>query len=492
MKIYFPLVAAAIWCPLLAEDAPISRDSKACIECHTDATPGIVADWRRSKHAHETPKEAMSEPKLSRTVSAAEVPEALGTCAVGCAECHGLNPKEHKDTFEHNGSPIHVIVTPKDCATCHPVERAQYEQNLMSRAHPNLAKNPVYHALAEAVTGLQEFDGRATALRPPDPQTTLESCNFCHGSAVEVKGLAKRDTGMGEMEFPILEGWPNQGVGRVNPDESMGSCAACHARHAFSIEVARKPYTCAECHKGPDVPAYRVYEVSKHGNIFASSAATWDFTAVPWRVGAHFNAPTCAACHVSLIATEGGEVIATRTHQMNDRSEWRLFGLIYAHPHPASPDTSIIRNKAGLALPTELTGEPVAEFLIDAKEREARRGRMQAVCLACHGSGWVDGRFAQLAHTVEETNRQTLAATKIMLKAWEDGAARGLSQNDSPFNETIEKTWTQGWLFYANSVRFSSAMCGADYGVFADGRWYLARTIQELKDWYELKRRKEP
>jgi hypothetical protein len=30
---------------------------------------------------------------------------------------------------------------------------------------------------------------------------------------------------------------------------------------------------------------------------------------------------------------------------MNDRSSWRIFG-IYAHAHPRSPDTSIIKNKA--------------------------------------------------------------------------------------------------------------------------------------------------
>ena len=28
--------------------------------------------------------------------------------------------------------------------------------------------------------------------------------------------------------------WPNTGIGRINPDGSEGSCAACHARHTFS------------------------------------------------------------------------------------------------------------------------------------------------------------------------------------------------------------------------------------------------------------------
>jgi hypothetical protein len=42
-------------------------------------------------------------------------------------------------------------------------------------------------------------------------------------------------------------------------------------------------------------------------------------------------------------------------------------------------------------------------------------------------------------------------------------------------------------LFYANSTRFSSAMMGADYGVFANGRWYMAKNVQEMRDWLEFK-----
>jgi hypothetical protein len=43
------------------------------------------------------------------------------------------------------------------------------------------------------------------------------------------------------------------------------------------------------------------------------------------------------------------------------------------------------------------------------------------------------------------------------------------------------------WLFYANSTRYASAMAGADYGVFANGRWYLNKNIEEMMDWLEFK-----
>jgi hydroxylamine dehydrogenase len=32
----------------------------------------------------------------------------------------------------------------------------------------------------------------------------------------------------------------------------------------------------------------------------------------------------------------------------------------------------------------------------------------------------------------------------------------------------------------------SSAMLGTDYGVFDNGRWYMAKNIQEIYDWLRM------
>ena len=88
---------------------------------------------------------------------------------------------------------------------------------------------------------------------------------------------------------------------------------------------------------------------------------------------------------------------------MNDRLPWRLFGLIYAHPHPKSADTTVIKNKAGLPLPTDFTGEPAQAFLIDKAEQDKRLKTMQQVCLACHSQTWVEGHFKRLDHTIQTT-----------------------------------------------------------------------------------------
>ena len=117
-----------------AAEAPISDDSQTCLDCHSLFSPGIVEGWKKSRHASVTPAQAMSADKLALKVSSEAVPEELRDVAVGCAECHTLRPEAHKDTFDHNGYDTHVVVSPKDCATCHAVETSQYDKNLMAHA----------------------------------------------------------------------------------------------------------------------------------------------------------------------------------------------------------------------------------------------------------------------------------------------------------------------------------------------------------------------
>jgi hypothetical protein len=251
--------------------------------------------------------------------------------------------------------------------------------------------------------------------------------------------------------------------------------------------MARKPYTCKECHVGPDVPAFKVYAASKHGNIFSAMHQSWDFNAVPWTIGKDFTAPTCATCHVSLLVNEDQEVVSERTHQMNNRLPWRIFGLVYAHPHPLSPDTTVIRNKEGQSLPTGLDGSFATEYLIDAKEQDTRRKSMQAACLNCHDTSWVKGHWQRFENTIQKTNSDIRIATNIMEDIWQAGYE---DSKTNPFDEAIEKRWTDTWQFYANGIRFASAMGGGgDYGVYADGRYQLTQALLEMNDWLNLQQK---
>jgi hydroxylamine dehydrogenase len=474
----------------ISAGVPVSEATADCLDCHSSVHPGIVKDWQNSRHAKTTPKDAAAVQRLARKVSNTEVHENLQNIAVGCAECHMLRPEAHADTFDHNGYDIHVVVSPDDCRSCHSEEATQYSKNIMAHAYNNLAGNKLYRQQEQSIIGKIRQEEKKPAFEPADEATRADACYYCHGTRLKVTGFEIRNTdAAGELQFPVIAGWPNQGVGRVNPDGSLGSCSACHTRHSFSIEMARKPYTCEECHVGPDVPAFKVYVSSKHGNIFSALHPSWNFNAVPWTIGKDFTAPTCAACHISLLVNTDQEVVSERTHQVSDRLPWRLFGLIYAHPQPQNPDTTIIRNKNDLPLPTDFEGGFAAGFLIGKVEMDARRKTMQAACLNCHDTSWVKGQWERLENTIQETNHKTRIATAIMQEIWSSGFAAGLEQGGNPFDEAIEKKWTETWLLYANTIRFASAMgCGGDYGVFAGGRYQLSTTLLELNAWLQLRK----
>jgi hypothetical protein len=472
-------------------EIPISEATAECLVCHEIIHPGIVEDWRKSNHANITPKQAIAVGGLARKISSTSVAEKLQGNVVGCAECHTLRPDAHADTFEHNGYRVHIVVSPNDCQTCHAEESNQFKNNLMSHAYGNLTDNPVYQALEHSILAQTTRKDGLVVLNQADTKTKEEACYYCHGTKLEVIGSETRETEIaGELTFPRIKGWPNQGVGRINLDGSRGSCSACHTRHTFSIEMARKPYTCKECHIGPDVPVVKVYESSKHGNIFSAMNKSWNFTAVPWTIGKDFSAPTCAVCHISLLVNTEGEVVAKRSHQMNNRIPWRLFGLIYAHPHPIDPNTSIIRNNDGLPLPTDFNGEFAKKYLINAEEQKSRKQSMQKICLNCHDQDWVDGHWERFKNTIQQTNSDTLTATNIMLEIWQNGLAQGLAQEGNPFDEFIEKKWSDTWLFYANTIRFASAMAGGgDYGVYANGRYHFIQSIMEMHDWLDIRKK---
>ncbi|NWF75975.1 MAG: hydroxylamine oxidase [Nitrospirae bacterium] len=472
----------------LPDNPKISPKTKACIGCHTLYTPGIVKDWETSRHSKTTPEEAFKKSKFEKRISAEKLTENLYSYAVGCYECHSLNVKSHKDNFDHFGYKVNVIVSPSDCSTCHPVEVSQYSGSKKAHAYGILMNNPVYATMVDTITGFKSLENNSFVSAKPSESTLHETCLGCHGTKVEVKGLKNISTKLGDISFPDLTNWPNQGVGRINPDGSLGSCTACHPRHSYLIEIARKPYTCGQCHLDPDVPAWNVYRESKHGNIYSSKFSEWNFDSVPWVIGEDFKAPTCATCHNGLIISPSGNVIAERTHDFGSRLWVRIFGLIYTHAQPKSGDTTIIKNKDGLPLPVTFGGEQSSDFLIDKNEQKKRFKIMSNICNSCHSSDWINGHFAKLDKTIKETDDMIKTATNLIITVW----GKKIEDNKNPFDETIEKMWMRQWLFYANSIRYASAMTGApDYTSFKNGWWYFDENIQRMRDWIKFKENSE-
>lgn len=399
----------------------MSKETEACIECHRVYSPGIVADWQKSRHAMTIPKDAISKPMLQKRISSETIPKSLAEVAVGCYECHSLNGTAHKDNFEHFDLKINVIVSPNDCKVCHVKEVKEYENSKKAHALSNLDKNGAFSLLVHSVAGLKTTQRGKVKAFAPSENTKNETCYACHGTEVKIIGTKKIASDLGNIEVPGLTNLPNHGVGRINPDGSRGACSACHVRHNFSIEVARKPYTCSQCHLEPDTPAYNVYMESKHGNIFSSQYGQWKFDAVPWVVGKDFNAPTCAACHNCLIVNEKGDVIQNRNHDFGSRLWVRIFGLIYSHPQPKDGRTYLIKNREGFPLPTTFSGELSADYLIDEREQERRLASMGKNCRSCHSRSWTEGHFNKFALTIKEVDKMVASSTNIIADAWKKG-----------------------------------------------------------------------
>ena len=225
----------------------ISRQTGQCIECHEkkDIHRAQIAEWSRSAHAEK---------------------------GVGCFECHHADEGD-RDAWNHEGFLISTIVSPLDCAACHKKEFEEFDRS--------------HHAKAGEILGsLDNFLGEAVE----GQGASMQGCQYCHGSIVKVDDKGKLDPNT----------WPNLGIGRLNPDGSKGTCSACHAKHAFSLKVARSPSTCGKCHMGPDHPQKEIYEESKHGIIFAADKDEMNLGNSRWILGVDYTqAPNCVTSDYS-------------------------------------------------------------------------------------------------------------------------------------------------------------------------------------------------
>ncbi len=255
--------------------AELSKESKACVDCHKRESPAIYGQWGTSKHFRAN---------------------------VACFECHGADEKD-PDAFKHEGAWIATIVSPRDCARCHQKEATEFSESHHSKAARILGS--LDNTLAEVVEGNR---GLVTpAFQSGVAASAVLGCWQCHGSEIKIMPGGKLDPAT----------WPNTGIGRINPDGSEGSCSACHSRHGFSAEQARHPDNCGKCHMGPDHPQLEIYQESKHGIAFRANVDKMNLASAKWIVGEDYSAaPTCATCHMS--ATRDQAV----SHDVGLRISW--------------------------------------------------------------------------------------------------------------------------------------------------------------------------
>lgn len=277
-------------------DRGMTEAGKQCVECHKNFQPGVIHDWKTSRHGH---------------------------VGVSCIDCHQV-PADAPNATQHAsmvGTDVHisVLVSPATCGRCHAAEVEQFNQSGHFRAYRQIIPKDSLHALVNI------HEGRDHPELQGAPYET--GCMQCHGTEIKLD-----DEG-----HPTPETWPNAGMGNVYPDGSTGNCTTCHTRHKFDIAEARKPWACASCHLGPDHPNIEIFENSKHGHVYNTEGEDWTWDSAPdaWEPG-DYRGPTCATCHMSGI----GEL--TTTHNISDRLYWVLWSKrseVRNSPDPMSPLT---------------------------------------------------------------------------------------------------------------------------------------------------------
>lgn len=257
-------VAALLFLSLPPATQAQDANKSACVTCHEKTTPGIVGQWRESKHSK---------------------------MGIECKSCHqaAANTPASK---KHGGIVVTPLVTPKTCGQCHADEEKQFSAS----HHASAAKfiGSLDNVLGEIVEGGQAANA---------------GCKQCHGSTVALLPDGSLDA----------RTWPNTGIGRLNLDGSAGTCQACHSQHSFSIAQARTPETCGKCHLGPDHPQLEVYNESKHGIAYHANLPKMNLASDSWIVGKDYSAaPNCTTCHMGATPNQAA------THDVGTRLSWTL------------------------------------------------------------------------------------------------------------------------------------------------------------------------
>lgn len=373
------------WRPSIVVDQPspaFVRASGKCAECHLNTQYSIVHEFEMSAHARK---------------------------GLNCLDCHQV--AEGQKGKEHHSFVINTGVTPANCRSCH---EAVYQQFLRSR-----------HAAASwaAVAGEKDFTAEQVAFaerhqpgsvsRPPNSLAQLE------GTAAIQSGCLSCHS-----------------IGRPNQDGTIGMCTACHTRHTSSVEFARLPSTCGQCHLGPDHSQMEIYTESKHGVMFAAQRRLLNLSAPPAKLTTRdMFIPTCATCHMSGLNGLGV------THDPSERLSYYLFA-----------EVSQKRPNAAKA-----------------------QAAMKDVCRQCHTAPQIDRVFSEAEAVVEATNEKVLVGRSIM-----DGLRKDRVLSAKPYDQPIDFKYFDLWHYYGRTAKHGAFMGGADF-VQWHGNYPILQHLIEIR-----------
>jgi hydroxylamine dehydrogenase len=242
----------------------------------------------------------------------------------------------------------------------------------------------------------------------------------------------------------------------------VGSCTACHQRHAFSAAQARQPENCGKCHLGPDHPQKEIYEESKHGIAYAAHKEDLNLDHAKWVLGEDYTAaPTCATCHMSAVRTSEGDLLPV-THDVGLRISWN--------------------NRPAISIRPEISDKKLGLEKMAAVTWDKRRAEMQQVCGVCHTSNFTSNFYEQYDGVIQLYNSKFAEpGAKLMGILYQNKLI-----SDTQFDEKVEWTWWELWHHEGRRARHGVSMMAPDYthwhGLYEVGKHFYMEFIPELKE----------
>ncbi len=158
--------------------AATSAHAQDCLSCHQKNTPGIVSDWKISKHAKAN---------------------------IGCHRCHG---DDHKTSLDFANA---RIPTPETCAPCHDARVKQFKGGKHALAWVAMKAMPTVHRQPMALTA------------------GMKGCGGCHKiglkSEADLKELRRQGWGFGTASCDACH---TRHVFSVREAKQPQACQTCH------------------------------------------------------------------------------------------------------------------------------------------------------------------------------------------------------------------------------------------------------------------------
>jgi hypothetical protein len=220
-----PALAAA---PPAAPPTSPAGPAARCVACHGELQPGIVSDWRLSRHA---------------------------AVDVGCDACHGTAHATAQDAARA----LHPSIA--TCQRCHELQASQYRRGEHARAWQAVKAIPTYHHFTDGRPGDQTGCAACHRLGLMSPQEAAAvdqggtrhgraSCDACHTrhlfSPAEAREPEACKSCHGLLQYEAWAGSKHgirhllKRAGKLPASASAPTCQTCHMQQAdHAIRVSR-------------------------------------------------------------------------------------------------------------------------------------------------------------------------------------------------------------------------------------------------------------